>query len=101
MDASSDQQGVANRSGGLSASVTVRVTAIDANGNAKIEGHKLVTVDGRKQEIILTGVVRPEDVSSANVVLSSRIADAEIMYKGKKISPKQGIFGKLIGIFWP
>ncbi|MES2305387.1 MAG: flagellar basal body L-ring protein FlgH [Gemmatimonadota bacterium] len=99
--AHSDQGGVANRSGGLSTVLSVRVTAIDPSGVAHIEGHKLLAIDGRKQEVSISGLVRPEDVSAGNTILSSRIADASISYKGKKISPKTGIIGKILGMLWP
>lgn len=99
--AHSDQGGVANRSGGLSTVLSVRVTAIEPSGVARIEGHKLLAIDGRKQEVTIAGVIRPEDVSAGNTILSSRIADASISYKGKKISPKTGIIGKILGMLWP
>lgn len=100
-DHTSDQGGNINRAGNLDATLTVRVTAIEVGGVARIEGKKLVNVDGRKQEIALTGLVRAEDVLAGNRIASDRIADAEILYKGKKIGPKSGIFGKLIGMLWP
>ena len=49
----------------------------------------------------LRGIVRPEDVSAANLVSSTRIADAVITYKGKKIGPRAGILGKILSILWP
>ena len=67
----------------------------------RVDGGKLVTVDGRKQEVRLGGLVRPEDVTAGNAVLSSRIADASISYKGKNIDPKTGLFGKILGLLWP
>ena len=99
--AKSDQNGQADRSQGLAAVLSVRVISIEPSGAAKIEGKRTVAVDGRKQEIILTGLVRPEDVSSSNTLPSSRIADASITYKGKNIGPKSGIFGKILGMLWP
>lgn len=99
--AHSDQGGVANRSGGLSTVLSVRVMAIEPGGVARIEGRKLLAIDGRKQEVTVSGVIRPEDVSAGNTILSSRIADASISYKGKKISPKTGIIGKILGMLWP
>jgi flagellar L-ring protein FlgH len=99
--ARSDQTGRLDRSGDLASMLTVRVTAIEAGGTLRIEGGKLVEVDGRKQEVRLAGLVRPEDVTAGNAVLSTRIADATISYKGKAISPKTGIFGKILGLLWP
>lgn len=101
MDSDSRDVGEANRAGDLTAVLSVRVTAIEENGIARIEGKKSVSVDGRAQEIALKGVVRPQDVSRANTVLSSHIADAVITYKGKKIGPRTGIVGKILGMLWP
>jgi flagellar L-ring protein precursor FlgH len=77
------------------------VVQIEPNGVAHIEGEKVVTVDGRDQEVKLAGFVRPEDVSSTNLVLSSRIVGATISYDGDNVGPKRGILGKILGIFWP
>lgn len=100
-DADSHDVGEAGRAGDLTAVLTVRVTAIEENGVARIAGAKTVDVDGRAQEIALKGVIRPHDVSPGNTVLSSRIAEAVITYKGKKIGPRTGIIGKILGMLWP
>jgi flagellar L-ring protein FlgH len=100
-DARSNQTGRVERAGSLVSVLSVRVTEIEPNGIARIEGKKIVLVDGRRQEVLLTGVVRSEDVSAGNAILSSRIADAEITYKGKKLGPSTGIFGKILGLLWP
>ena len=101
MEASSRDDGAASRTGDLTAVLSVRVTELDPAGNARIEGQKTVTVDGRSQVVSLKGLVRPEDVTSSNLVQSSRIADATVDYKGKKIGPRQGILGKILSILWP
>ncbi len=99
--ADSKDVGEANRQGNLAAVLSVRVVQIEPNGVVRIEGEKLVTVDGRDQEVKLAGFVRPEDVSSTNLVLSSRIVGATISYDGDNVGPKRGILGKILGIFWP
>jgi flagellar L-ring protein precursor FlgH len=101
LDANSDNTGRSDRSGSLIAVVSVRVVSVDPNGVASIEGTKLVTIDGRNQELRITGLVRSEDVTQQNTILSSRIANGEIFYKGKKMGPKTGIIGKLLGLLWP
>jgi flagellar L-ring protein precursor FlgH len=100
-NSSSRDVGESGREGELTAVLSVRVVDIDASGVATIEGSKSVTVDGRLQQVKLKGVVRPEDVSAANLVSSTRIADAVITYKGKKIGPRTGILGKILSILWP
>jgi len=99
--ADSREGGEANRQGDLYGMVTARVVSVDPSGLAHIEGSKKVTIDGREQEITLTGMVRPEDLSSQNAIRSSRVADATITYKGKKMTAKKGIFGKILSILWP
>lgn len=101
LDATSNNTGTTRRAGSLVAVVSVRVIEVDPNGVAKVEGTKVVTVDGRDQELRISGLVRSEDVSQQNTILSSRIANGEIFYKGKKISPRKGIIGKLVGLLWP
>jgi len=93
--------GEARRLGDLSSVLTVRVTELSSDGLARIEGRKQVTVDGRPQTVSVRGWVRPEDVGPGRTVSSSRVADAEIVYSGKKIAPRAGLFGKLLGILWP
>jgi flagellar L-ring protein precursor FlgH len=75
-------EGSTKRNGSLTASITVRVVAVDANGNLRVQGDKIVTVNREDQHIVLTGTVRPEDVGADNSVLSSRLADARIAYYG-------------------
>lgn len=101
LNSSSRDVGESGREGNLTAILTVRVVSLDAGGTATVEGAKSVTVDGRLQEVKLRGVVRAEDVSPRNLVSSSRVADAVITYKGKKIGPRTGILGKILSIFWP
>ncbi len=100
-NATSRNDGVANRNNSLATTISVRVVSLEPTGQARIQGEKTVTADGRKQNIQLAGLIRPEDVAPDNLVASSRIADAVITYKGKKISANKGIIGKLLGIFWP
>ena len=101
LESSSREQGESGRRGELTAVLTVRITDINAGGVATVEGSKNVTVDGRTQLVQLKGVVRAEDVSASNTIPSSRVADAVITYKGKKIGPKAGILGKILSILWP
>jgi len=71
------------RAGELKARITVRVVQVRPNGDLMIEGSRTVQVNNEKEEIGLSGVVRPKDVSASNTVYSYLIADAKITYKGK------------------
>jgi flagellar L-ring protein precursor FlgH len=93
--------GEAKRLGNLTATLTVTVVAITPEGLAQVEGSKKVTVDGRPQTVSIKGLVRPQDVTAGNKVASSRIANSEITYTGKKMGPRNGFIGKLLGALWP
>ena len=93
--------GEAGRSGDLTAVLTVTVQSVEPTGALRIKGVRKVSVDGRPQTISLEGLVRAEDVDGSNRVLSSRIADAVITYKGGTIGPRKGIMGKILGMLWP
>jgi flagellar L-ring protein precursor FlgH len=102
--ADSRQRGEALRQNRFQSEMSVRVVAVDpASGLLQIKGSKLVNLDKNRQEVTLTGWVRPEDVSSQNAVESSRIADAELVYTGKGDlgKPKSGILGRVLGMVWP
>jgi flagellar L-ring protein precursor FlgH len=93
--------GSADRFGGLTAVLTVRVTGIEPGGVLTVAGTKKLTLESGTQEITVTGAVRPEDVSAARTVRSERLADAVITLKGRKIGPRQGLVGKMLGMVWP
>jgi flagellar L-ring protein precursor FlgH len=96
--------GETKRSGSLTASITVRVDAVDYNGNLHVRGDKVVSVNREQEHIVLTGVVRPEDIASDNSVLSSRLADARIDYYGRGVvGDKQNVplVHRLYDWIWP
>jgi flagellar L-ring protein precursor FlgH len=72
--------GQVNNSQSLTARAAVLVTDVLPNGNLVIEGARMVTFSGETQYVVLHGLVRPEDVSSANTVLSSNVADARVEF---------------------
>jgi flagellar L-ring protein precursor FlgH len=71
------------RNGKIKASLTVRVKQLFPNSTYLVEGIQLITINGEQQKIILSGIVRPEDISAQNTVLSTRLADAHITYTGR------------------
>lgn len=64
----------------ITAQLAVRVIDVLPNGNLVIEGRKQTSFSGEKQDAILRGTVRFDDISSANSVYSYNIADASIQY---------------------
>lgn len=102
-DASQNQHGAAKRENRFQNEMSVRVVAVGANGLLQLKGTKNIDVDKAKQDIVLTGWVRAQDISLQNMVESARLADATIGYAspGSLAKPKQGIISKILGALWP
>jgi len=77
--------GKTSRDGSLQAQITARVTQVLENGNLAIEGRRQLTVNAETQYIVITGVIRPEDITADNLVESQYIADARIVYTGNGV----------------
>jgi flagellar L-ring protein precursor FlgH len=84
LDASSqfESSGDLARKSKFTAQISALVRAVQPNGNLVIEGRRTIYLDKEKKNIVITGVVRPEDVSAENKVESTAIADAQIIYEG-------------------
>ncbi|MDI1352718.1 MAG: flagellar basal body L-ring protein FlgH [bacterium] len=70
------------RNGKIKASLTVRIKELFPNNTYLVEGLQMITINGEQQRILLSGIVRPEDISPQNTILSTRLADAHISYSG-------------------
>ncbi|HZR19374.1 MAG TPA: flagellar basal body L-ring protein FlgH [Verrucomicrobiae bacterium] len=78
-----DGGGTIKNSEQIVAQVTVRVVDVLPNGNMLIEGTRETSFSGEKQNIILRGIVRPDDVAANNTVFSYNVADAKIQIIGR------------------
>jgi flagellar L-ring protein precursor FlgH len=74
--------GTAAQSNSLTGLVSVHVVRVLPGGNLEILGQKKLTLNNGDEYIRVRGIVRPEDITSNNVVQSDRIANAEITYIG-------------------
>ena len=104
MSSDFDGSGVTSRSGVLNAFITCRVTQVLPNGNLRIVGSREVLVNHETQMIILSGVIRPRDISDNNVILSTFISDAKIAYSGSGVVDERqrpGWLANLLNTVWP
>ena len=75
--------GSTTRNGSLTAVITARVAEVLPNGDLAIEGVREIDINGDRQMIVLTGVVRPSDIGPGNVVTSTAIGQMRIRYFGR------------------
>lgn len=91
--------GSTTRGGSLTAQLTTKVIEVFENGTMLIEGRQKITINGEDQEIIISGVVRSQDVAANNTVLSTYVADAEIDFVGTGIIADKNNPGIITRIF--
>ena len=99
-----DGKGSYNLQGSITTQITAVVMEVLPNGNLVIEGSRLKKSVDEKILIRISGIVRPEDISNANVVLSSAVAEAKIVYESDgpiANSNRWGWFERLVDRIWP
>ena len=80
---SSSGAGSVRRSEELVTNVAAVVTQALPNGNLVIEGKQEIRVNFEIRELIVAGVIRPEDIEGDNTIDSTKIAQARIAYGGR------------------
>jgi len=99
-----DGSGNASHNNTFATTVSARVIKILSNGNYFVSGRREILIDGEKQIIQLSGVIRPFDIDQNNQINSAQMADAKIMYKTEgdiKRATEQGWGTKLVQAVWP
>lgn len=88
----------------FSTTLSVIIEETYQNGNYYIKGSKEMLIDQQKQEIIISGVIRPYDISPDNSINSSQVANLKVMYK--KDGSEQDVMHvpwgtKVLKALWP
>ncbi len=75
--------GTTVRSETINMTMAAIVTQVLPNGNLLIRGRQEVRVNFEMRELIITGIIRPEDIARDNSIQHSQIAEARVIYGGK------------------
>jgi flagellar L-ring protein precursor FlgH len=94
-----DGNGATTRNDQLTGNITALVMEVFPNGNLRVLGHREVVVNNERQTMEITGIIRPIDVDSKNVVLSTAVADAKISYTGFGVVDDKQNPGWLVRVF--
>ena len=74
-----------NQSNSLSGTLSATIVRVFPNGNLEIKGQKKLRITEGTEYIRLSGIIRPEDITTTNTVSSAKIAEAQIEYVGAGI----------------
>lgn len=76
-------KGTVNRSEAVSLTIAAVVSGVLPNGNLVIQGRQEMRINQELRELLISGVVRPEDISAANTIRHTQIAEARVSYGGR------------------
>ncbi len=98
-------EGKSNMSNSLNGNITVTVHEVLPSGVLVVKGEKWLTLNQGDEYIRVSGMVRPQDISPANTVASTQLADARITYSGTGAVHDSNAMGWLskffVGSLWP
>jgi flagellar L-ring protein precursor FlgH len=97
-------KGDTSRKGTITATITAKVVEVMPNSNMVVESRKEVIVNNEKQIVVLRGIVRPDDISTTNTIISTYVADAQIYLVGDGVladKQSQGWLVRALDSVWP
>ncbi len=97
-------EGETTRKDTLKARISAMVAEVLPTGIIRIEGERIISVNNEEQVMVISGLVRPRDINSANEVDSSKIANMRIDYYGRGTvgeAQDAGWLGRFVRRVWP
>lgn len=92
-------EGAAAANNAFNGTITVTVIDVYPNGNLLVSGEKMVAINQGNEFIRFSGVINPNNVTSANTVQSTQVADARIEYRGSGFIDESNTMGWLQRFF--
>ena len=95
--------GDSTQSNSLRGRITVTVSEVLPNGHLIVQGEKRMTLNQGNEHLRFSGIVRPADIRSDNTVVSTSVANAQIIYGGSGMiaqANQQGWFTQFLSSKW-
>ena len=92
-------KGAAAANNAFNGTITVTVIEVYPNGNLLVSGEKMVAINQGNEFIRFSGVINPNNVTAANTVQSTQVADARIEYRGSGFIDESNTMGWLQRFF--
>ncbi len=83
-DATFEGRGQAEQSNNLTGTITAVVIDTMPNGHLVIRGEKAVTVSQGQEYVVISGIVRADDVAPNNTISSDMVANMQLSYTGSE-----------------
>jgi len=94
-----DGKGTTQRNSNVKARITARVVEVLPNGDLRIQAVKQVRINKETEQLAVTGIVRPNDLSSQNSIETLFIGDLRVEMNGKGIASADNAPGWLFRFF--
>ncbi|MCC5995746.1 MAG: flagellar basal body L-ring protein FlgH [Oceanicaulis sp.] len=103
-NSSTQGSGSVNRSETITMTAAAIVVDVLWNGNLVIHGRQEVRINNEVRELLISGIVRPQDIAADNSIDHQKIAEARVSYGGRgHISEMQRppIGQEVYNLLWP
>jgi flagellar L-ring protein precursor FlgH len=82
-DPGSQGSGTIARAETINLTLAAVVTEVLPNGNLSIRGRQEMRVNNELRELVITGLIRPQDIARDNSIRHTQIAEARVLYGGR------------------